>query len=277
VIAPFVGPEWLQSHADDVVCADVRWYLDGRSGLAAYEAGHLPGSVFVDLDTVLADAPSAAAGRHPLPDPQTFADRLGALGIGDGDTVIAYDDGGGVTSARLVWMLRATGHDAAVLDGGIAAWTGPLESGVVSRPPAQFTARPWPAHLIASPEEAAGSGNVVLDARAAERYRGEAEPIDPRAGHVPGARSLPCRENLGADGRLLAVDELRRRFAAVGVAPGTSVVSYCGSGVNACHNLLVLEHTGLGHGSLFPGSWSQWSADPGRPVATGDDPGASSR
>jgi thiosulfate/3-mercaptopyruvate sulfurtransferase len=271
VIEPFVSAEWLQSHAGAVVPADVRWYLDGRSGRAAYQGGHLPGAVFVDLDAVLAGPPAPAVGRHPLPDPQTFSDGLAALGIGDRNTVIAYDDAGGVVAARLVWMLRATGHDAAVLDGGVAAWPGPLEHGTgTRRPPERLTPRHWPPELLATGDDAASSANVVLDARARERYRGEQEPIDSRAGHIPGARSFPCRDNLGRDGRLLTAEELRQRLDAVGVKADTPVVSYCGSGVNACHNLLVLEHTGIGDGRLYPGSWSQWSADPSRPTATGD-------
>jgi thiosulfate/3-mercaptopyruvate sulfurtransferase len=267
---PFVSAEWLQSHLAAVVPADVRWYLDGRSGRAAYDAGHLPRAVFIDLDTVLAGAPGPAAGRHPLPEPAEFAAALGALGIGDGDTVIAYDDAGGVTAARLGWMLRAIGHEAAVLDGGLAAWPGPLETNATTRPSTTFTARPWPADLLASIEDAASPDNVVLDARARERYRGEVEPVDPRAGHIPGARSFPCRENLDPAGRLLREAELRARLGAIGVEVDTAVVSYCGSGVNACHNLLVLEHLGLGRGRLYPGSWSQWSSDPARPAAIGD-------
>jgi thiosulfate/3-mercaptopyruvate sulfurtransferase len=270
VIDPFVSADWLERHRDQTVLADVRWYADGRPGRAAYEAGHLPGAVYVDLDTVLADVPAPAAGRHPLPDPQAFADGLAALGIRDDDLVIGYDDDGGVIAARLVWMLRSIGHDAALLDGGIRAWAGPLESGPATRPPARFTARAWPDELIASSGDAADSANTVIDARDRERYRGEFEPIDPRAGHIPGARSLPCRESLGADGRLLPVDDLRRRLAALGIEAGAPVVSYCGSGVTACHNLLMLEHVGVGSGRLYPGSWSQWSADPARPIATGD-------
>jgi thiosulfate/3-mercaptopyruvate sulfurtransferase len=265
--------EWVREHLAELVLADVRWYLDGRSGRAAYEAGHLPGAVFVDLDEVLAAPPSAAAGRHPLPPPEVFASGLAELGIGDGDTVVAYDDAGGVIAARLVWLLRATGHPAALLDGGLAAWAGALETATPRRPPARFTPAPWPNQLLASPDDAADPANVVLDARDRQRYRGEFEPVDPRPGHIPGARSFPCRENLDGDGELLAVDELRRRLAGLGIdAPTTPVVSYCGSGVTACHNLLVLEHTGLGQGRLYAGSWSQWSSDLARPVATGSDP-----
>lgn len=268
---PVVGVDWLRDHRDDVVVADVRWYLDGRSGRAAYDVGHVPGAVFVDLDAWLAAPPSDAGGRHPLPDPERFAQGMAQLGIGDDDTVVAYDDAGGVIAARLVWMLRATGHDAALLDGGLAAWEGPLETEPAARPATRFTARPWSAGVLATIDDAADPANVVLDARERGRYRGDGpDPVDPRAGHIPGARSLPCRENLDGRGRFLPVDELRARFAAAGVRAGSPVVSYCGSGVTACHNLLALEHAGLGEGRLFPGSWSQWSRDPARPVATGD-------
>jgi thiosulfate/3-mercaptopyruvate sulfurtransferase len=244
---------------EGAVVADVRHYLDGRSGRAAYDGGHLPGAVFVDMDTVLASPPSAAEGRHPLPDPETFAQGLAALGIGDDDTVIAYDDAGGVMAARLVWMLRALGHDAALLDGGLLAYDGPLETETPPRPAARFTPGAWPEDRLASIDDAADPANVVIDARQRERFRG----------HIPGARSVPARENVGADGRFLGVEELRAKLNAAGVTEGADVVSYCGSGVTACHNLLAIEHAGLGEGRLYPGSWSQWSHTP-RPAATGD-------
>jgi thiosulfate/3-mercaptopyruvate sulfurtransferase len=267
---PFVDIDWLRRNLDQVVKVDVRWYLDGRSGRETYERGHLPGATFVDLDTTLAAPPSAAAGRHPLPTPATFAAGLGAAGIGDADTVIAYDDQGGVVAARLVWMLRVIGHEAAVLDGGIQAWDGALETGPSKRAAATFRPRPWPDQRLISIEEIPASEALLLDAREPPRFRGEIEPIDPRAGHIPGAVSLPCRENLDPDGRLRPPDQLRARLEAAGVKPGIPIVSYCGSGVTACHNLLVLEQAGLGAGRLFPGSWSQWSSDPDRPIATGE-------
>ena len=270
MIDPVVDLSWALAQGDRVVFADVRWYLDGRSGRAAYDRGHLPGAVFADLEHDLAahGAP-AADGRHPLPDPQAFAVAMGELGIGDNDTVIGYDDAGGVTAARLVWMLRATGHPAALLDGGIDGYHGELSTVPAARHRATFTARSWPADRLADLGDATDGSFVVLDARQRERFRGDAEPIDPRAGHIPGARSLPCRDNLDATGRFLPADELRARFAAVGVAADTTVVSYCGSGVTACHNLLALEHAGLGPGRLYPGSWSQY-AHTDRPAATGD-------
>src|SRR3954466_15636554 len=157
---------------DEVVLADVRWYLDGRSGAAAFEAGHLPGAVFVDLDLWLAAPADPRHGRHPLPEPEVFARGMSAAGIGDDATVVAYDDAGGVMAARLVWMLRATGHDAALLDGGITAYDGPLEQAFVARPPPVFTPRSWPEERLAGIDDAAEPANVVLDARDAVRFRG---------------------------------------------------------------------------------------------------------
>ena len=284
MIAPFVDVDWVEAHRAGVVLADVRWYLDGRSGRDAYEAGHVPGAVFVDLDTALtAHLDPAAGGRHPLPEPEAFAAAMGALGIGDDDTVIAYDDAGGVIAGRLVWMLRVTGHEAALLDGRIGAWRGELacgpaarrvDAGETDRDPAEFTARAWPAERLATIEEAAAASQIadtrvapiLIDARPRERFEGEPDDLDPQAGHIPGALSVPCRENLAADGRLLPVEELRARLD---FGPGADVISYCGSGVTACHNLLAMEQAGLGPGRLFPGSWSQWSRDPARPVQTG--------
>jgi thiosulfate/3-mercaptopyruvate sulfurtransferase len=277
-----VDQAWLAAHPGAVL-ADVRWYPDGRDPAGAYGAGHLPGAVPVDLDRWLA-APPSAAGRHPLPDPATFAAGLAAAGIGTGDVVVGYDDAGGVIAARLVWMLRAWGVDAALLDGGLLAWDGPLETGPppAPRPPREPVApRPWPVSLLAdvaeveavSADAAAGrpAPAVVLDARPADRYAGAPDALDPRAGHIPGARSLPARANVGEDGRLLPAAELRRRLDAAGAGGGAGVISSCGSGVTACHTLLLLEHVGLAPGRLYPGSWSEWSRSD-RPAATGPDP-----
>jgi len=270
---PVVDAAWVAAHMDSVVVADVRWYLDGRSGAAAFRAGRIPGAVFVDLERWLSGTGSPGAGRHPLPDPAVFAEGMCRAGISDGDTVVAYDDAGGVIAARLVWMLRATGHGAALLDGGIGAWVGPLGAGDVRAIPGVFRARPWPQDRLASIDEVAARGALVLDARDRSRYRGQGDSVDARSGHIPGAVSLPCRENLDSSGRFLAVPELSRRFEELGITPATPVISSCGSGVTACHNLLALELVGLGFGRLFPGSWSQWSNDPSRPVAVGDQPG----
>ncbi|MFI5048158.1 MAG: sulfurtransferase [Acidimicrobiia bacterium] len=269
-VPPIVDAAWWQRRQPDLVTIDVRWYLDGRSGRDAYAAGHVPGAVFVDLDRWLA-APvgDPREGRHPLPSPEVFAEGMAQAGVGDDDVVVAYDDAGGVVAARLVWLLRATGHAAALLDGGISAFPGALDRSPVTTTRASFAPRAWPAHLIANCDDATSPSNVVLDARDRNRFTGEVEPVDPRAGHIPGARSLPCRENLDADARFVPVHALRQRFLDVGVVDGHAVVSYCGSGVNACHTLLALEHAGLGQGRLYPGSWSAYS-NTDLPVATGN-------
>jgi thiosulfate/3-mercaptopyruvate sulfurtransferase len=264
VIPPFVDAAWLAEHRDEVVLADVRWYLDGRSGAAAFEAGHLPGAVFVDLDRWLAAPADPARGRHPLPEPEVFARGMSEAGIGDDAIVVAYDDAGGLTAARLVWLLRVTGHDAAVLDGGIDAVEA-RESGAVTPAPARFTARPWPADRLAGIDDL--DAGVLVDARERGRYLGEFEPVDPRPGHIPGARNLPAAEMIGPDGRLLPLEDLRARVASA-VGEADDVIASCGSGVTACHTLLVLEALGHPSARLFPGSYSQWSHTD-RPVETG--------
>jgi thiosulfate/3-mercaptopyruvate sulfurtransferase len=271
VIAPVVAHDWWLANADRVVLADVRWYLDGRSGIEAYQAGHLPGARFVDLDRWLSQPADPTRGRHPLPDPEVFAEGMRSIGLDQSATLVAYDDAGGVIAARLVWMLRATGHDASLLDGGLRAWSGSLVSGDDDgeRRVGDFEATPWPEQYLVGIDDLHADGTVLLDARNADRYRGDHDPVDPRPGHIPGARNLPCRSNLGADDTLLPVAELRQRFRAVGVRTGAEVVSYCGSGVTACHNLLALEHAGFEPGRLFPGSWSQYSRTD-LPVATSD-------
>jgi thiosulfate/3-mercaptopyruvate sulfurtransferase len=268
VLPPFVDASWLSDHSE-VVIADVRSYLDGRDEHEAYLAAHLPGAVFIDLDAYLAAPPTVADGRHPLPDPEVFAEGMRQAGIGEDDTVIAYDDDNGVMASRLVWMLRVTGHRAAVLDGGITAWRGAREQGEVRRSPAEFTAAPWPSELLVGIDDL--DGLQLVDARPAERYRGEVEPIDARPGHIPGARSLPCRESSDDRGVLLPVLALRERYT--DLQPGW--VSYCGSGVTACHALLVAEHLGLPPGRLYPGSWSQW-AGTDRPAELGQPTQSSS-
>jgi thiosulfate/3-mercaptopyruvate sulfurtransferase len=270
VIPPVVDRSWLEQ--PNVVFADVRWYLDGRSGRAAYETGHIPGAVFVDLDRDLAGPANARAGRHPLPSPDAFARSMSRSGIGDDTTVVAYDDASGAQAARLVWMLRVTGHQAAVLDGGLAAYDGPLSRESVSPVPAPFTPRAWPQERLADVDDASDATNVVIDARSRARYRGDEEPVDARAGHIPGALNLPYVGNLAPDQRFLPPEQLRQRFASIGVTEASAVISYCGSGVTACHNLLALEHAGLGPGRLYPGSWSQYSHLTDRPLETGDLP-----
>jgi thiosulfate/3-mercaptopyruvate sulfurtransferase len=275
-LPPIVDATWLQAHHGEVAVADVRWYLDGRSGHAAFTAGHIPGAVFVDLDRDLTAHGHPTAGRHPLPSPEQFAACMGALGIGDDDAVVAYDDSGGGTAGRLVWMLRAIGHDAALLDGGLASWPSRTSIGIgTPRPPTTFTPVPWPADLLVDADTigklAAIGPDVVIDARAADRFRGEHEPVDPRPGHIPGARNVPWGSLLDpATGRFRSREDLKATFAAAGVGADRPVVAYCGSGVSACADLLALEHAGLGPGRLFVASWSGWSSDPERPAATGD-------
>jgi thiosulfate/3-mercaptopyruvate sulfurtransferase len=268
-LPPFVDAAWLAAHRADVVVADVRWYLDGRSGAAAFEAGHLPGAVFVDLERGLAAPADPARGRHPLPDPEVFAAEMRRAGIGDAATVVAYDDAGGVIAARLVWMLRATGHAAALLDGGLSATGEPLETGAVEPAPARFTPRPWPADGLAEIDELDAPGRVLIDARDHDRWAGVTEPVDPRPGHIPGARNVPARAMLDDRGRLLPDETLREQLRGAGVSDDAGdVVASCGSGVTACHTLLVLEALGRPGARLFPGSYSQWSRTD-RPVETG--------
>ncbi|ATG55703.1 sulfurtransferase [Brachybacterium ginsengisoli] len=251
---------------------DVRWALDGSKGHSTYLAGHLPGAVYVDLDTELAAPARPEAGRHPLPDPETFAASLRRAGVTEGSTVVAYDDGDGAQAGRLVWMLRALGHRAALLNGGLSAWDGPLETEDVLPAPGDVAARDWPVERLASADEVAAGQSLVVDARAPERYRGEVEPIDPRAGHIPGAVNLPYVGNLDAEGRFMDPVELRARFEAAGVREDRETIVYCGSGVTATHDLLALESAGFTRLRLFPGSWSQWSTDTTRPVAVGPNP-----
>ncbi|ASK66308.1 sulfurtransferase [Brachybacterium avium] len=251
---------------------DVRWALDGSKGHGTYLAGHLPGAVYIDLDTELAAPASPEAGRHPLPEPEDLAASLRRAGVTEGSVIIAYDDSNGAPAGRLVWMLRALGHDAALLSGGLSAWDGELETADVRPEPGDVTARAWPGHRIATADEVAGAQGLVVDARAPERYRGDSEPIDPRAGHVPGAVNLPFAGNLDEKGRFMDPRELRRRFEAAGVSEDRETIVYCGSGVTATHDLLALESAGFTRLRLFPGSWSQWSADATRPVALGPNP-----
>ncbi|MBF6606908.1 MAG: sulfurtransferase [Chloroflexi bacterium] len=269
---------------DSVRVVDVRWYL-GRpgDGRRAYDAGHIPDSIFVDLDTDLV-APDGP-GRHPLPDPATFAGRLGELGIGDGQLVVACDDVGGWVAARLWWMLDDLGHrESAVLDGGLPAWIAaglPLSTDASPHPAAHLTLAPAWRRTIERDELRRRLGSVtLLDARAAARYRGEIEPIDPVAGHIPTALSAPTDGNLRLDGRFRSPADLAARFAELGIvggrdsgAVGRDVVTSCGSGVSACHNALAMRVAGLPDPILFPGSFSDWSRS-GLPVATGSDPGA---
>lgn len=274
-------PADLAVHLDepDLRIADVRWSLAApAAGRLAYAEAHIPGAVFVELDTVLT-AP-VGPGRHPLPTPAAFVAALGALGIGREHRVVTYDDAGGTVAARLWWMLDVLGHPrASVLDGGIGAWRDgdlPLTTEVPHFSPAA----PWPAvperwpHTIDRAALASRLGSLVLlDARARERYRGEIEPIDPVAGHIPTAISAPTTTFLGPDGRFLAPEALRARFAELREPDDDRpIVVACGSGVNACQLALAARAAALADPLLYPGSYSDWSRA-GMPIATGDEPG----
>ncbi len=271
-----VDAVWLASHLDDVVVADVRWSATGGTVEAerSFEAGHIPGAVFLDVDRDLAGVPFVEGpGRHPLPTAERFAETLAAAGIDAHDGVIAYDDGGGSVAARLWWMLDALGRSCSLLDGGLDAWSGPSETGpAATRPRAKLDLGPWPEDRVVDADgvaEALRVGDVVLDARVGERYRGETEPIDPVAGHIPGARSAPFRDVLGADGLFRSPEQLRALFERVGVDDTTVPIAYCGSGVTASLDVFALRLAGLGNARLYEGSWSDWVHDPTRPVATG--------
>jgi thiosulfate/3-mercaptopyruvate sulfurtransferase len=271
---------------------DVRWRLGGPPGIDAYRAAHIPGAVYVDLDTQLA-GPPGAGGRHPLPDSGDFQAAMRAGGVRSGRPVVVYDDADGTSAARGWWLLRYYGHDQVrVLDGGFRAWTQggqPVSSEASEAEPGDFYARPGHMPLLdaAAAASLARSG-VLLDARAPARYRGETEPVDKIAGHIPGALSAPTAENVTGTGQFKSAADLRNRFAALGVSVGPAdndgqagpagpgaapaIGAYCGSGVTAAHEVLALELAGA-PAALYVGSWSDWITDPGRPVATGPRPG----
>ncbi|WP_326626608.1 MULTISPECIES: sulfurtransferase [unclassified Streptomyces] len=254
------------------VLLDVRWQLGGPHGLPDYEAGHIPGAVFVDLDTELA-GPAGSGGRHPLPDPEKFGAAMRRAGVCRDAPVVVYDGGQGWAAARAWWLLRWTGHpDVRVLDGGLTAWEGELSTETPA--PAEGDFRPVPGALPlldADGAAATARSGLLLDARAAERYRGDVEPIDRVGGHIPGAVSAPTSENVGADGRFLPAGVLAARFKELGTDGAPEVGVYCGSGVSGAHEVLALAVAGI-PAALYAGSWSEWSADESRPVAKGPDP-----
>lgn len=277
-----ISPESLRVRlgSPDLRLADVRWYL-GRPdrGREAHAAGHIPGATFVDLDRDLS-APTGP-GRHPLPDPRVFAERMADLGFGDQHAIVVYDDVSGGVAARLWWMLDALGHpDVALLDGGLGAWVaagGQVVADVPAHEPVALTlAGAWP--RVIDREVLAGRlGELdLVDVRAPERYRGEVEPVDPVAGHIPTARNVPTADLIGPDGRLLEADLLAARLSADGppaARHATERVLSCGSGVTACLGILAHRVAGLSDPLLYPGSFSDWSRS-GMPVATGPVPGA---
>ncbi|MER5280485.1 sulfurtransferase [Streptomyces sp. NPDC002809] len=255
------------------VLLDVRWQLGGPHGRSDYEAGHIPGAVFVDLEAELA-GPAGDGGRHPLPDLEEFGAVMRRAGVGRDSSVIVYDGGQSWAAARAWWLLRWTGHrDVRVLDGGLAAWTGELSKEIPAPAEGDFVPAPGALPLLDADGTAAlARSGLVLDARAAERYRGDVEPIDRVGGHIPGAVSAPTGENVGEDGRFLPAERLAGRFSGLGASEDTAEVGvYCGSGVSGAHQVLALELAGF-TGALYAGSWSHWTRDESRPIATGPDP-----
>ena len=260
------------------VVVDCRFKLDDVAwGKRVYEAAHIPGAVYADLDRDLSATKTGTNGRHPLPDPAALARTFSRFGITAGVQVVAYDQDNGMYASRLWWTLRYMGHDAvAVLDGGFAKWTAearPTKSGVETRAPAAFSGAARSDMLVDVDAVAAMTSGTsrakLVDARAPQRYRGESEPLDRVPGHIPGAANYFFQQNLNEDGTFKAPEQLREQITTTlaGASPA-DVVCYCGSGVTACHNLLALEHAGLSGAKLYPGSWSEWCADPRRPVET---------
>lgn len=257
---------------------DCRFDLrDTDAGRQAYAESHIPGAVYAHLDEDMSGPiVPGQTGRHPLPPPETFAETVARLGIGNSSQVVIYDEGGGGYAARMWWMLRWLGHEAvALLDGGWQAWQEadlPTRSGVEPVKPGDFTPHPRPELVVDADEmlaKTASGGALVIDARAADRFRGENESLDPKGGHIPGASNLPFGENL-REGRMREPEELAQRFGRLmGNRRPQEVIHYCGSGVTACHNALAMLHAGLGETRLYPGSWSDWITDPSRPTAQG--------
>jgi len=257
---------------------DVRWRLVGPPGRDDYVAAHLPGAVFVDLDADLC-GPPGAGGRHPLPDPAPLQRTLRRAGVRTGWPVVVYDGGDGLAAARAWWTLRWAGHRPTwVLDGGYPAWLAagrPVTADVPAPPPGDVTVRPggMPVLDAAAAGRLPRQGGLLIDVRADARYRGEHEPVDPVAGHIPGAVNLPTTLHLDDAGLLRDAGTLRDRFTGAGLRPQAPVAAYCGSGVTAAHTVLALHRAGRTDAALYPGSWSEWITDPARPVATGADPG----
>jgi thiosulfate/3-mercaptopyruvate sulfurtransferase len=269
----------LASHLDDPLIVDCRYKLDDETwGAREYAAMHIPGAVYVHLGHDLAGPKTGTNGRHPLPDPQIAAETFGRLGIASGVQVVAYDQDNGMFASRLWWLLRWLGHDTvAVLDGGFKKWLAegrPTASGAEHNAPRAFTGSPRMDMAIDANGVAALAGKAdwkLVDARAPERYRGESEPIDKKPGHIPGAANHFFGWNLDERGTFRTPEELRAKLGdTVGSVAADHIVCYCGSGVTACHNLLALEHAGIRGAKLYPGSWSEWSADPSRPVESGN-------
>jgi thiosulfate/3-mercaptopyruvate sulfurtransferase len=266
VTGPLISPAHLASRLDRVTVLDVRYRLGGPSGFEEFVDGHVPGAAYVDLDTALA-APPGSRGRHPLPDTDVFVTAMRAAGVSGSRPVVVYDDWGGRAAARGWWLLRYHGHpEVQVLDGGWSGWRksgGEVESGIGVPTEGDFRSRPGGMPVVEVDDVL--SVDVLVDARAPERYRGEVEPVDPVAGHIPGAVNVPAESNLALEGRFRRPNSLRATYAEVGAAPDTDVAVYCGSGVTAAHDVLAMEVAGI-RAALYPGSWSEWITDPDRPV-----------
>jgi thiosulfate/3-mercaptopyruvate sulfurtransferase len=266
---PLISTAELRDRLDDVTLLDVRYQMGGPGGPDEYAEGHIPGAVYVDMDTELA-APPGAGGRHPLPDIETFEAAMRRAGVSGDRPVVVYDDWQALAAGRCWWLLRYHGHpDVRVLDGGWAAWLadgGEVEMPTPTPKPGDFTARPGGMPVVEA--DRVPHVDVLVDARAPERYRGETEPIDPVAGRIPGAVNVPTGRNLTEDGRFRTAEELREIYAAVGAVPGAAVAAYCGSGVTAVLDVIAMEVAGI-TAALYPGSFSGWITDPDRPVETG--------
>lgn len=273
---PLISALELRGRLDDVdvVIIDSRWYIDDpAAGRTAYDESHIPGARFVDLDADLSHA--GGPGRHPLPTHEAFGDTCERLGIGRSAHVVLYDDRGGAIAARMWWMLTNQGHlEVSVLDGGLDAWIaidGPMTDEVPTVAKTTLRTRPWTGTVDRHQVEHRPDSAILIDARASERYRGDDEPIDPVAGHIPGALSVPLTENLNPDMTFRPPDELRERYLSTGVGDADDVIALCGSGVTACHNILAMVIAGMPGAHLYVGSWSDWSSA-GLPTAVGDNP-----
>lgn len=280
-----VSVAWLSENLNNakVKIVDVRWYLASPpKGFQEYQTGHIPGAIFLDLEKELARPAYQGPGRHPLPTPEEFAAVMGHIGVGPDIHVVVYDNSGGGVAARLWWLLHYYGHTSvSLLDGGISAWQAagfPLSQEIPHPSSALFVPNPQPhmvvdkAHVRALVEIHEG---LLLDARARERYEGRVEPVDPRAGHIPGARSAPYMDNVASDGKMRSVPELREYYTALGAHDAEEIVCYCGSGVTAALDVFALALAGFPNARLYSGSWSDWSSDPGLPAAIGAIPATS--
>jgi thiosulfate/3-mercaptopyruvate sulfurtransferase len=273
VTGPLISAKALAESSIDASLLDIRWTLGGPPGREEYDKGHLPGAVYVDLDTELAARPGAS-GRHPLPSEADFQIAMRRAGVDNDRPVVVYDGSTSIAAARAWWLLRYFGHgDVRVLDGGLAGWSAagyPISSEKPAIEPGSFLARAGGMSVLRAEDiSSLADRGVVIDARSPERFRGETEPVDQVAGHIPGACNLPATDSLEASGRFRDSAALRRYFEDAGISAGMEVAAYCGSGVAAAHEVLALELAGIGS-ALYPGSWSEWITDPRRPIARGE-------